>query len=280
MIDPTLPQPAPFAAEDLPGDSRQARQQARRRLIAEAVLAQGSMRIEQVTAQFGISLMTAHRDLDDLAGRGILRKSRGVASAAPTSLVEASDLYRDMRQGREKAGIAACAAQQIVPGQAIFFDDSTTVLRMVPHLAARVPLTAITNSLTLINALCDIPDIDVRALGGQLQNWSNAFVGPVTTAEAAALRVDLVFMSMSAITDGMVFHQSPEIVAVKRAMFDSAARRILLADHTKFDRRALHGMVPLDAFDMVIVDHDTPATLLRQLSARGVNIVVAEDRQD
>lgn len=262
-------------AGDLPSDSRQARQIARRQMIAEAVMAEGTMRIEDLTERFGISLMTAHRDLDDLASRGLLRKTRGIVSAAPTSLIEASDAYRDTRQAAEKAAIAAEAARIIEPGQAVFFDDSTTVFRMVPHLAARVPLTAITNSIALMNALKDIRDLTLLGLGGQFHNWCNAFMGPVTTAEIRRLRADLVFLSMSAITDGVVFHQSPEMVETKRAMFDSAARRVLLADHTKFERRALHAMEPLEKFDLVILDDATPPATIEQMKSRGIEVMVA-----
>jgi DeoR/GlpR family transcriptional regulator of sugar metabolism len=109
-----------LGGEQLPADSRHARQIARRQMIVEAVMAEGTMRIEDLTERFGISLMTAHRDLDELAGRGLLRKSRGLVSAAPTSLIEASDVYRQSRQSAEKRAIAAAAAAHVDPGQAIF----------------------------------------------------------------------------------------------------------------------------------------------------------------
>lgn len=275
----TLANPAPMAerpgTDQVPVDSRHARQIARRQLMAEAVMAEGTMRIEDLTERFGISLMTAHRDLDELVGRGLLRKTRGIVSAAPTSLIESSDVYRASRQSAEKRAIAAAAVALIEPGQAVFFDDSTTVLQMVPHLAARVPLTAITNSLTLMNALKGMRDITLLGLGGQFHNWCNAFMGPVTTAEIRRLRADLVFLSMAAITDDMVFHQSPEMAETKRAMFDSAARRVLLADHTKFDRRALHAMCGLDEFDVVIVDAATPPRLLDRMRSRGIPVQIA-----
>lgn len=268
-------QPEPrLAADILPADSRHARQIARRQMIAETVMAEGTIRIEDLTERFGISLMTAHRDLDELASRGLLRKTRGVVSAAPTSLIEASDVYRTSRQSAEKRAIAAAAASAIEPGQSAFFDDSTTVLQMIPHLAQRVPLTAITNSLTLMNALKATPDISLLGLGGQFHSWCNAFMGPVTTAEIRRLRADLVFMSMAAITDGLAFHQSPEMVETKRAMFDSAARRILLADHTKFARRALHSMCPLRDFDLVIVDDGVPPRILDQMRQSGAKLQV------
>lgn len=210
-----------------------------------------------------------------VALRGLLRKTRGVVSATPTSLIESSDVYRASRQSAEKYAIAMAAMQFVEPGQAVFLDDSTTVMQMAAHLPVRVPLTAITNSLTLMNALKDVRDLTLLGLGGQFYNWCNAFMGHVTTSEIRRLRADRVFMSMSAITDGMVFHQSPDMVETKRAMFESAAMRVLLADHTKFDRRALHALCPLEDFDLVIVDDATPPAQVDRMRQRGINVVIA-----
>lgn len=261
-------------APELPSDSRHARQMVRRQLIAQAVMAEGSMRIEDLTARFGISLMTAHRDLDELVSRGLLRKTRGVVSAAPTSLIEASDVYRATRQFAEKTAIAEAAMRYVEPGQAIFLDDSTTVLQMAAHLPAKVPLTAITNSLTLMSELRDVRDLALIGLGGHFSNWCNAFIGGMTKSEISRLRADTLFLSMAAITDDIVFHQSAEMVETKRAMFDCAATRILLVDHTKFERRALHALAPLIDFDVVIVDDGIPASHLDRMRVAGVNVVV------
>ncbi|MCD1636128.1 DeoR/GlpR family DNA-binding transcription regulator [Martelella mediterranea] len=267
-------------SEEMPSDSRQARQLARRQLITETVMLEGPMRIEDLTERFGISLMTAHRDLDDLVSRGLLRKTRGTVSAAPTSLIEASDVYRSSRQSPEKAAIAAAAAGFIEPGQAIFVDDSTTVLHMVPHLQDHAPLTVITNSLTMMNELRGLRDITLLALGGEFRNWCNAFLGRMTTNEIANLRADTVFLSMAAITDDMVFHQSSEMIDAKRAMLDAASKRILLADHTKFERRALHSLAALTDFDVVIVDDGTPPAHIKRMHAKGINVVVAPRKHD
>lgn len=264
-----------LGGEQLPADSRHARQIARRQMIAEAVMAEGTMRIEDLTERFGISLMTAHRDLDDLASRGLLRKSRGLVSAAPTSLIEASDVYRQSRQSAEKQAIAAAAAQHVEPGQAIFLDCSTTVLQMAPHLTAKVPLTAITYALPMMNNLREVRDITLLGLGGQFHNWCNAFLGHITVMEIRRLRADVAFLSLSAITDGLVFHQSPEMVETKRAMFECATKRVLLADHTKFERRALHAMCALEEFDVVILDEDTPLRTIESIRARGVKVEIA-----
>lgn len=261
-------------AVDLNG-SRQSRQAARQRAITEAVMAEGAVRIEELAERFGISQMTVHRDLDELEGRGLLRKSRGVATALSTALVESSDVYRSSRQLAEKDAIAAAALDFIEPGQAVILDDSTTSLHLVPHLHARKPLTVITNTLTIMNELRSTNGINMIGLGGQYYNWCSAYMGRMTTSAIASLRADLLFMSTSAITDDIAFHQTLETVDVKRAMFDSASTRILLADHTKFDKRALHAMLPLADFDAVIVDWATDRRHVKRLRDSGVEVVVA-----
>lgn len=260
----------------IPSDSRQARQLTRRQLIVEAVIQEGSLRIEDLVERFGISLMTIHRDLDELEERGLLRKGRGIVSATPTSLVEASDLYRSSRQLREKQAIAKAAVESIEPGQSLFLDDSTTVFQMARLLPGKAPLTVITNSLSLINEMKDSSDINLISLGGQYQSWCNAFLGQITRHEISMLSADLCFVSMSAIVNGQIFHQSPEMVETKKAMYDSASRRILLADHTKFEKRALYRYLALADFDLVIVDELTSESEIDKIRNQGIEVRIAK----
>jgi len=263
-------------SQELPSDSRHARQLVRRQRIAETVIAEGSLRIENLTERFGISLMTAHRDVDALVSRAILRKTRGIVSAAPTNLIESSDAYRATRQAKEKKAIARAAMQFVEPGQAIFMDDATTVYEMTRWLPAKVPLTVITNSLVLINALKAVSDLNLICLGGQFYPWCNAFMGHITTHEIRRLHADVVFMSLSAVIDDTIYHQSPETVQTKRAMFESSAKRVLLMDHSKFERRALHHFATLQQFDAVIVDEGVPTSLLSRMRSKGVHVTVAD----
>jgi DeoR/GlpR family transcriptional regulator of sugar metabolism len=266
----------PVADIDSSNGSRQGRQAARQRAITEAVMSAGAVRIEELAERFGISQMTVHRDLDELEGRGLLRKSRGVATALSTALVESSDVYRSNRELPEKEAIAHAALEFIEPGQAIMLDDSTTTLHLVPHLHAKKPLTVITNTLTIMNELKSANGITLLGLGGQYYNWCSAYMGRMTTTAISALRADLLVMSTSAISDDIAFHQTLETVDVKRAMFDAASTRILLADHTKFDKRALHAMLPLAEFDAVIVDYATDRRHVKRLRDAGVHVVVAK----
>jgi DeoR/GlpR family transcriptional regulator of sugar metabolism len=262
-------------SQPLPNGTRQSRQFDRQRAITEAVMAEGSVRIEQLAERFNISLMTIHRDLNELESRGVLRKSRGMATVTSTSLVESSDVYRSVQQAAEKEALVLAALEFIEPGQSIFLDDSTTVLRIAPHLPSKAPVTAITNSLTLMGELRNSQGITLLALGGHYYNWCSAFMGHMTTQAISQLQTDVLIMSTSAITNDVVYHQFLETVDTKRAMFDASSKRILLADHTKFERQALHALVPLKDFDVVIVDEGTEESDIKRMHDKGINVLVA-----
>src|SRR5699024_3953506 len=254
---------------------RQSRQQVRQQAMTEAVMAEGAVRIEDLAERFEISIMTVHRDLDELESRGLLRKERGIATATSTALVESSDVYRSGQNLSAKQGIAREALKFIDHGQAIILDDSTTTLQLVPYLREKTPLTVITNTLTIMEELKGTKGIDLVCLGGQFHDWCSAFLGRMTQDSLKTLRTDLCIMSTSAITDDIAFHQNHEIVDVKRTMFESAQKRILLVDHSKFDKRALYMMLPLSRFDAVIVDEATDQRDIDRLRENGTNVVIA-----
>jgi DeoR/GlpR family transcriptional regulator of sugar metabolism len=267
--------PGSMARDQLASGSRQSRQFERQRAVTELVMSAGSVRIEDVAERFDVSLMTVHRDLDELESRGILRKTRGVATATSTSVIESSDVYRSSRQVAEKEAIAAAAMDYIEPSHAIILDDSTTVMAIARHLAGKAPITVITNALALMNELRATNGITLLGLGGLYYNWCSAFMGPMTRHEIAQFQADIFIMSTAAITNDVVFHQHLETLDIKRAMFDASNKRVLLADHTKFERQALHAMVPLRAFDAVIVDDGTSRMDVERMRNKGINVVVA-----
>ncbi|MDR1118405.1 MAG: DeoR/GlpR family DNA-binding transcription regulator [Bifidobacteriaceae bacterium] len=253
--------------------SRLARQADRRDALGGAVLAAGTVRIEDLAAQFGVSVMTVHRDLDQLESQGVLRKLRGVATASPAGEADADREFESRRA--EKEALARACGEFIEPGQALLLDDSTTVRHLAPVLRAKAPLTVITNALPLINELRKAARITLVALGGTYHPWPSSFLGRNTLDEIGQLHADLFVTSAPAIVDGVGFHRRLEAVGVERAMFESSAKRILLADHAKFERRALYALAPLADFDVVITDWGTPAGQVARLRNRGVNLVVA-----
>jgi len=250
----------------------------RQERIAEAVLRHDFVAAKDLAQQLDVSLMTIHRDLDELEARGVLRKVRGGATPQPSSLFESNVHYRLSVSGPEKQALARFALTQIEPGQAVIIDESTTALALARLLPARAPLTVITNGLGAMQELRGAKDTRLIVLGGDFWPRHEAFCGLACEAAVSSLRADLLCMSTTAISGGIAFQPDQEFAIAKRAMIAAAARRILLVDHTKFGRVALHRLAPLHDFDLVVVDDGIDEAGLRQLRDAGVKYEIVSVR--
>jgi DeoR/GlpR family transcriptional regulator of sugar metabolism len=259
--------PPPNARAVHPRTTRQQR-------IADHVLAVGSATAAELVELTGVSLMTVHRDVDELARRGLVRRYRGGVSAQPTSVFEAHSEYRRTVHRSEKAAVAAAALPLVEPGSSIMVDDSTTALALVELLESVGPLTVVTNYLPALELLKELPEVRLIALGGDYSRTHDSFGGIGCMESIARMSVDAAFVSTSSMTGAMTYHQEQDIVLVKRAMLGAATRSVLLMDASKAPRRALHQLCPLDEFDALVVDDGIDGELLAEMREH-VEVTVA-----
>ena len=250
------------------------RREAVRRRVAEL----GFVRVDQLADECGVSIMTVHRDLDELEANGFLRKVRGGATSAPTRTFHGDLAHRMQAQAREKQVMAEFAMRtEVVPGQVVALDDSTTSLAVARLLPQRSPLTVVTHFLPMIRALAEHSGIEIIGIGGRFVPSYDSFLGQATAAAAAELQTDVLFLSTTAVIDGVCYIQSQDTVVTRRALIASAARTVALVDHTKFGKRALHRLVDLADLDRVVVDPATPPQVVRDLARRAVAVEVADE---
>ncbi|MFC6016135.1 DeoR/GlpR family DNA-binding transcription regulator [Plantactinospora solaniradicis] len=262
-----------MSATDSPERSRPAQRQVE---IAEHVLQHGSVSATELAEMFHVSLMTIHRDLDELERQGVVRKFRGGVSAQPSSVFESNVSFRLRAAREEKLALARQARALIEPGMAVMLDDSTTTLEVARLLEDDAgPLTVITNFLETIKLLSGVRGVRLLALGGEYYPTHDSFLGVPCVEAIEALRVDLLFASTSAVSGGYAYHQEQEIVLVKRAMIRAAQRSVLMVDHTKLGRAALHRLAPLRDFDLVITDAKAPEETLSEMREHGVRYDIA-----
>jgi DeoR/GlpR family transcriptional regulator of sugar metabolism len=249
----------------------------RRQGIMDVLLAEGSATVEDLSARFGVSKMTIHRDLDDLEGDGLLRKVRGGASIQSSAQFESDFRYRQTLAADEKDRIAAAAARLIEPGQTIMIDDGSTAGGVARHLADLRPLTVITNNLSVVTTLAGTAGINLIALAGEYSKKFHGFFGIVCEEALRSLRADAAFLSSSAIHGGSAFHQNQEVVQSKRLMIAAAERRYLCVDHSKFGRPALHFLTNLATFDEVLTGDAPDAAHQSALAESGARLRIVND---
>jgi DeoR/GlpR family transcriptional regulator of sugar metabolism len=244
--------------------------------MAEHIMREGSASVTELAESFAVSVMTVHRDLDELERQGMVRKVRGGATAQASNVFESNIAYRLQAYTAEKDAIAQVVAGLIEPGSSIMLDDSTTALAVARQLASLAPLTVVTNFLEAIRLLAGTPSIRLIALGGEYHATHDSFLGLGCVDAVEAVSTDVVVVSTSAVSEHYAFHQEQEIVLVKRAMLRSGGRRILAVDHSKLARVALHRVAPLGDFDVIVVDSNAPAEMLQRLRDHHPAVEVAQ----
>lgn len=231
----------------------------RQRRITEHVLEAGFSTAADLAALTNVSVMTIHRDIDDLAQRGILRKVHGGVSVLPSTVFEASSEIRMQLQRPAKEALARKAVEFVEAGMSVMLDDSTTVFALAKLLNDIGPLTVITNYRQAIELFRENEDVRLIVTGGQYSRTHDSFIGLPAEGSVSSYAVDVVFQSTSTMGPEMTYHQEQDVVHMKRAMLKSGNRRVLMMDGTKVGRTSLHRYVPVSDFTDVVFTDDVPA---------------------
>lgn len=247
------------------------------RILAE-VRSRGAARVADLVSLLDVSEMTIRRDITELDRAGLVRRVHGGAvipedATRPTDEpgFEAKSSWATV----EKESIAALAAQEIEPGQAIALSAGTTTHLLARRVAADLtlrPLTVVTNSLPVAETLHRAPagngSVDVILTGGS-RTPSDGLVGPVADAALATLRVDRLYLGAHGIDSSGLMTPNLAEAATDRALAGCAAAVTVLADHSKWGVVGLAHILPLTAVDTVISDDALPDDARRALAENG-----------
>lgn len=226
-----------------------------RRLVemAEFVLAAGAVPMRDLATHFGVTRMTAYRDVASLEEAGVVYLQRGRAMAGPSSFTETSNAFRGSIHREEKAALGAHAATLVRSGSTVMLDDSTTVFDLVPALAKIAPITVITHSASVATAVAQHPSLHLFVAGGRYRPTFDSYLGPATLRALDALSADVAVMSVTAVHQGVCYHPFEESAQVKQMMMARAQTRVLLVHGGKFGHRATHKVANLADFDHVVI---------------------------
>lgn len=251
-----------------------ARSQMRREKISALVAERGEVSVEEIASLFGASHETIRRDLTTLEDAGFLLKIHGGAKRVPM-LTEGSFDERMGENRAAKQSIAEKLAGWLPPDQTIFMDTGSTTLVGAEALAQTTNLRVVTNSLKIASTLSSGADgPEVFLLGGRLERGNLETLGPTTIEEINRFNADLAVITIGSLnaTDGTSDYSFDE-AQVARAMISRAARTVVLADHSKFDRRAAFQVCPMAEIDVLISDLAPGAALASALRAAGASVL-------
>jgi DeoR/GlpR family transcriptional regulator of sugar metabolism len=174
----------------------------------------------------------------------------------------------------EKTRIGQAAAGLIQDGQTIILGGGSTVAEVAKSLFDR-PIQVITNSIPVAQVFWECRQTEVTLTGGYLYPRLGIQFGPICERMLQSVSADIAIMGIRGITADGVSDSSTLVVESIRAMIKCAQRVIIVADHSKFGRKAMVHVADLTEIDQFISDRELAPEFRELLDARGVNYQLA-----
>jgi DeoR/GlpR family transcriptional regulator of sugar metabolism len=215
---------------------------------------------------------TLRRDLSELEQSGdVIRVHGGILDPAYVRS-EVSFDERLVRNRAAKAALAAAASRLVPAGATVLVDAGSTCLEAGKALLGRKDVRLITHSVALLEAAFR-GEAGIICLGGELRKVSGALTGGLALGVLDSIHADIAFIGASGIEPewGCTTTDLSE-TEMKRAMLGRSARKILLADLTKWGHPSTVRFAEWKQFDDWIVDQMPPRAELKAVRESGVKI--------
>ncbi len=249
----------------------------RRKSILNLLDENGQVFVHELSEQFKVSEVTIRNDLELFESKKLLIRGRGGAMKYDNSVSTDYHLSeKDKIHYAEKIKIGKKAATLVNDGETIIIDSGTTTMEVARHLDVKNSINVITNAFNIANQLINAQNINIIVPGGTLRKNSHSLVGPLAEKNLRNFYVDKVFLGVDGfdISQG-AFTPNIEEASLNQIMIEIAKDVILVADSSKFNRRSLAFICPVDKIDIVVTDENIDKEDQKRLQDLGIKVIIA-----
>lgn len=239
----------------------------------------GSVSVDRLAHEFGVSNESIRRDLLAMEQTGALRRVHG---GAVSLSAEEDPSYRARSTVRltEKRAIALAAMALIRSGQSLFLDGGTTTAALAEELKAVPDLRILTNSLKVATTMASTQrrtGSRVFLLGGEIVHEPPETGGASTINDIYRFKADLALLSPFGVdVNGGATNFFDHTGEIARAMVANSAGVALIADHSKIGVVSRVRFCGLDRVSALVTDGKAKALpALAALAAAIPRVIVA-----
>ena len=242
--------------------------------ILERLSEHGSVDVDDLMRELGVSPATVRRDLQSLHEQRLLERTHGGAVAIG-GLYELPVRYRGSIQRDQKLRIARAALAHVGDGATVGLTGGTTTTEVGRMLVHRSDLTVVTNAINIAAELAVRPNVRLIVSGGVARAASYELVGPLADGVLEQLHVEVAFVGVDGITAraGLTTHREVE-AHTNRVLIQRAARVVVVADGTKVGVTTLARIADCAAVDVLITTDDADPDELAAIRAHDVEVEV------
>lgn len=226
-----------------------------------AILEQnGQVNVLTLSSELSVSGVTIRSDLETLEQEGFAVRTHGGAVLRERDSSSALDPFSD---GIRK--VAQLAAARIEDHSWIFLGSGGTCLAVAAALAeGERSVNVLTNSIPIADLAARSSSLNIQLTGGSVHRSRYPFVyGDRTLTALEGVTVDQAFIGVAGIDLNFGLSVTNE---VERGIFSrvhaAAKEALIVADHTKFDKRTFMKIADLFQVTGIITDGDVPAPYL------------------
>ena len=234
--------------------------------IKQMLLQKSFVSVSEMAELFTVTEETIRRDLRMLEKEGIISRTHGGAVL--------KDKVSTSFERQEIRGILQ-AKHFVQNGFCIFMDSSTTVQNLFPQIQD-LQLTIVTDSIDIIIACSNLPNIKLYALGGIYNPRTRCFSSSLGRDLLVNLYFDIAFISCRTISSSEgLCDSSIEEASTKRLAGQHASKTIAMVDHTKFDRVSFAKICGLEDIDVLISDKPIDSSWEQVLREKQVEVLIS-----
>lgn len=248
----------------------------RRGEILERIQQTNSVKVLDLSREFGVTEETIRRDLEKLEMEGHITRTYG---GAVLNKGTSEDLSINIREGRNQEGknrIARKVAELVENGDTLMMDSSTSAMFVARHLKDKSRITVITNSLRVPMELASVSNAEVIVAGGSFRSSSLSMIGNRTADMLDGYYVNKAILGCKGFDPLTGTYEPHEMEAeIKKRMRANAEMVILAADYTKMNRKSFIRTIGIADIDVLVTDRRLPEETEALLKNQNISLVYA-----
>ena len=244
------------------------------KLLAEHSVAS----VDQLVDWLNSSPATVRRDIAWLAERNLLTRTRGGAASLPQKKQRTFALSGETFQNNldrcaaQKRAIARHACGLCADGDTIIINGGTTTYRMVEFLVDK-RLKILTNSFLMAERLLMSSENEIILPGGKVYREQNVILSPFDNDISQHHYAGKMFMGVYGLSMLGLMEADPLLIQAEKRLISQAEELIVLADSSKFARKAGLILCGLNRVSCVITDTGASDAAVQMLEQSGVKVL-------
>lgn len=238
---------------------------------------EGLVTVDGLVEHFGVTPQTIRRDLTELSEAGQLERIHGGA-ILPSKTTNIGYNERRALNQPAKVDIARACAAEIPNDCTLFLNIGTTTEAVAAELMGHEGLLVVTNNINIAVILSENEAINVIVTGGNLRRSDGGLIGDLATQTIGQFRFDYAIIGCSALhEDGEILDFDFLEVGVSKEIINRSECVFLVADASKFDRKAPARIASMASVDLFVTDKTPPENTRSVCQATGTRILVAQN---